>query len=699
MFDVARAISLAQSSNQINEKYQSEMAMFNVQGVREGAQDAERLALMVESACLSRGMDPNATTSITPEERGELLAEPVLVKMCEDHKRLLSRVMDLKVELENCKDEDIEAELKADLTATVKTAAGFKAKHMSMLERETRLCVSLAQKKYFQTASYHEPLGQHHHPLQPLQHALLNRFTTTNAASLLPGKENQDPIAGPSMVDPSTTGPLMADPSTTSSSTVNVSTSTIPSHHNNELIVALFGDIVNMDRHATLTYAINTTMGLAQQHQALSYPGESPLYDGKCPVCNTSKNSMRKGVANHIHECCTSSCFKNTTLSSNTCKATFRECITQNFWGTVNHSVNGKYPLMSAQCSAEDCNDWDAHFALEHNINTQLQPKVHFCCICCEWFHDQLEDDNHWDKQSQAHFNDLFAQFHEHASLIDIQPINIMILPDIDNCIEFECGESFHGKLPEYHDHVEGGVVFTPMMCPCLQRFHSHLLTHKTAITGVSACPVPSCGTREFSEYNLFYHMVTVHHISLCSSVRSRVQHLKLPIAPFESTHGHINLYPEGESMATISQAPTQLTPPSGALTLPVEHLDMDMEHASQPDSNNAGNIKIQGRKSNRLTSSRCLKKSAYIRREAGCDVGERVAWVEATLSSKECLSKGNHMHWCGVCRINSTNIREHINDCNCTWFKICDKNMTWNQWGPHYNRAQWNEENPAPAM
>ncbi|KAH7911335.1 hypothetical protein BJ138DRAFT_1126146 [Hygrophoropsis aurantiaca] len=165
--------------------------------------------------------------------------------------------------------------------------------------------------------------------------------------------------------------------------------------------------------------------------------------------------------------------------------------------------------------------------------------------------------------------------------------MGITVLPAIDNCIEFQMGGGFDGALPEYHGHVENGVALTPMFCPwCVHdedlsmgsrmeqytthaRFAAHLRIHTATIDTDSVCALPSCGTQQFSPHDLLCHMITVHRVDLCGSVKAHptIRRLKLPVPEFNSAW-QTQSSNFGGFLLTSLQYDTDLRKPADSLTL-----------------------------------------------------------------------------------------------------------------------------------
>ena len=178
-----------------------------------------------------------------------------------------------------------------------------------------------------------------------------------------------------------------------------------------------------------------------------------------------------------------------------------------------------------------------------------------------------------WEFHSQGHYDDLFAEFAQRADThADVAPMGIHSFPDADRCVGYAVGSGFEGTLPEYHGHVEDGVVFAPMFCAwcvhddrlsmaermvqCVDlfffffvvvvsfllfppRYHDesvfcgHLQTHTTWTDQATLCPTPSCGKRAYSKHALLSHMATVHRLPVCGFARGGPgRRLKLPDPP-----------------------------------------------------------------------------------------------------------------------------------------------------------------------
>lgn len=72
-----------------------------------------------------------------------------------------------------------------------------------------------------------------------------------------------------------------------------------------------------------------------------------------------------------------------------------------------------------------------------------------------------------WEAHCRAHYDKLFSPFSERRSEdIDVEVIGMYTWPEEDNCIGYELGSGFAGRLPEYHGHTEHGIAFAPMFCP-----------------------------------------------------------------------------------------------------------------------------------------------------------------------------------------------------------------------------------------
>lgn len=75
-------------------------------------------------------------------------------------------------------------------------------------------------------------------------------------------------------------------------------------------------------------------------------------------------------------------------------------------------------------------------------------------------------------------------------------------------------------------------------------------------------CPVPSCGSKVFTEFDLVMHLVAFHRLPLCGSTNHTVvRRLRLPVAPSDSptpvvdlTHSVVDLAHSDDSMDVDSQ-------------------------------------------------------------------------------------------------------------------------------------------------
>lgn len=316
--------------------------------------------------------------------------------------------------------------------------------------------------------------------------------------------------------------------------------------------------------------AINT---LPSQRLNICYPNESPDSANKCPICGTlcSSSTMPKGIGKHIHNCIAARMhsdaqqratdnFDHTTCAWDGCSPQVYESrpdfiahMHTHLTSLTKLSLHGnqmcKWHRDGNICAEEGDGDWMVpdwanHFATDHSLNVNATIAVDHCAICGQWFEDDMGDGASWASHCMGHYDDMFSPFQERQhGLVDLQPTGIV---DIGGAISYDPCDFVGSAL--LHGHIKRGIALRPYFCPfCvfdaglpiarrmmqyrdITTFQRHLSQQHLLDSDTTLCPVPSCGTHEFSLYELATHLVLFHRLPVVGTLRSvETNTLRLP--------------------------------------------------------------------------------------------------------------------------------------------------------------------------
>lgn len=109
-----------------------------------------------------------------------------------------------------------------------------------------------------------------------------------------------------------------------------------------------------------------------------------------CIAKQKQKQAQRIMNANHLHQTCDwDTCQKATKVW--TSRETYVEHLLVHIdymqaKGRLGKKSYCNWKLEDGDlCEAWGSDDWQAHFAIAHSINTQEKVAVEYCVICCEW--------------------------------------------------------------------------------------------------------------------------------------------------------------------------------------------------------------------------------------------------------------------------------------------------------------------------
>ncbi|KAJ7268710.1 hypothetical protein B0H12DRAFT_1096239 [Mycena haematopus] len=542
--------------------YQTRSHAQDFGAVLHGREDDEESIRSAQTATtMSVDRDRDAPTALDLCDLAELDREPEMVVMRATKTGLRAAaatiVLSLKSLSEDAADDEARANLHGDLrTATLKLKAHM-ASYRAIRARELRTRMKTKRELWYKGTSRRQLTGEAQSARKPLNDKTVN--------AVVPYKHRVVDSSGKENIE------------ITSKSLINMS----PINPQDALFDVLYHSADPCLR-TEVAATVDMYLGLPKRRYALCYPGEYPTADEKCPGCG---EDCRRGVFNtqargnsiggHIHECHQESLEKSA-LQSVVDSYQPQGC----FWSGcsdaeacttfasrdsfVNHVrlhldemdrdsqcqwlVEEDHP-----CDDSDIVDWLLHLAREHNVNVRTKIQVNYCVICPEWTIDSSGDGMAWEAHLWRHYEDQFQAFDARADdQVNLTPIGVEFTAAIDNAVEYENGTGFNGALPEFHGEIVDSIPLSPMHCPCCvfdatleivermrqftsnESFFRHLGTHDASIEDDNnLCPVPSCGTHNFSRFDLETHLIAFHRVPLFSTTRATaMRRLKLPPPP-----------------------------------------------------------------------------------------------------------------------------------------------------------------------
>ncbi|KAJ7757969.1 hypothetical protein B0H16DRAFT_1689428 [Mycena metata] len=538
-----RSLQMGQFSNteQFSVSYQTTLSHLDLGAIfNDRAPDPQMTGAAGFLDGISQNIDPEAPTRLTVEKRDMVrnLQAIVELRVMRDKSRT-----EAEQELASIDPDAVSEEKRVAVDALRKIAAEAQAKYSNRLNRETRLQIDAVRKRYFDK-----------HPLRQLtgERPTVPTLSTRVKAS----KENkQAPAATSTFIDP------QAD------------------------LIEILYNYATLDLHQELIASINALRGLPERKFHPCYPGESLTIEGNCPICEHTSRTIHAPIGEHIHDCTGRDLRRQVQqklqndFTTNPVQCEWKGCpkktrftdrdqflahVLQHLkmtekclWRTSSDSI----------CGEVNSHDWHRHFGQFHDVN--LYPTVDV--VYCVMFVDEVGDGDMWDHHCTQHYAEI-AQAYEVRAVgeVDLTPVGVFF---VNGCVEFDFGSSFDGSQPDLHGHIQRGVAMAPMLCPfCLfdstlemtermvqwiklPHFKSHLEGHLGEDDVI--CPVPACGSKVFTEFDLVMHLVAFHRLPLCGSTNHTVaRRLRLPVAPSDSptpvvdlTHSVVDLAHSDDSM------------------------------------------------------------------------------------------------------------------------------------------------------
>ncbi|KAI0309600.1 hypothetical protein OF83DRAFT_1183561 [Amylostereum chailletii] len=438
-------------------------------------------------------------------------------------------------------------------------------------------------------------------------------------------------------------------------------------------------DLVPITFYELHIAVINALLTLPRRHNATCYPGEYIDEDGKCPVCGIDCTALGSpGPGLHIHRCLRARLVQDTqsaldeayepaTCDWNSCKSfgcafETRQALSEHI--AIHIQFLTKNPVRCCRwtvdqddtCDAQRSGWWSEHFAAEHGVMT-----------------DEKGDRSAWTNHCKEHYHDLFEPFEVRAGGIDVRAIGI-VLSESDNLLRFTPGSGFDGKLPEFHGHIIHQVALVPAFCIWFHAYDdsvAHLKTHLEGLDPAPApCPVPSCGTRIFSHFDLLTHIVCVHRLPVCGSTTATLTRtlqlpVRLPEVPTPSASNPAPLLPPFIDLEDSDDAlPTAVRRAASVIEL---DSDGEMVPAAQPTPPpqrqrvDPDYLQPQKRQMPDITTRQGYCNGCY-RHLQDIDTHLATSRPESACST----SQGSHQHRCPHCRRTFHDIRDHLPNDKC---------------------------------
>ncbi|KAF7348622.1 hypothetical protein MVEN_01380200 [Mycena venus] len=723
-------------SNMYARAYHSRVTTYDLGGIlHERGQDATAVETAQAASSLSVGRDDKAPKQLTVQERAALEREPELIKMRETIVAYKELVASTRREIKSVYPDDADADetiagLHGQLRMQLKQHREFRAKYEYCFFREYKARLKLSRKAFFEDGSRRQLAGEAPPAETPLQGARAPLADKTRQQSVpvkprvvVGGKENTAIVskflADADAVDPQT-----------------------------RLCDVLYFFAVP-DISAETAAAVNALLGCPPRRFPACYPGESPTEDEKCPVCKRDcraaafRGSTTPG--SHIHACLLDAQqkraqkhledeFQPQQCTWKTCKARKNGVIFKKREDFVAHVANhgaslhkgpsANYPdgrrtceflIGEDICDEDDLEDFNKHCGQCHGINVHEHVKVTYCVLCTMWFVDDQGDGLAWEGHLCGHFDELYAPFSTRIEddNLDLKPIGVEFTTPLENAVDFSPGSGFGGALPEFHGECSHGIALVPMHCPfCVfdetlpprgQNVSKH--DNELAETG-NPCPVPSCGTRKYSQFDLETHLVAYHRLPMCGSTNhTKIRRLLLPPVPIIEPVKPVDLAHLDDDDAPTAPAPA----PASKLRQLTEHqagLEQRraQKKAAKADAAESGVVawcfgcsRTKQDIGKHLTDTKCRKRNEYQLVVDGKRVGERLEWdITEPLPAK--LGRNERKtHLCVSCRRQFHNILDHKNpthadfDTTCTGTKFSIiKSGTRRESGPHLDINEW---------
>ncbi|KAJ7888111.1 hypothetical protein B0H14DRAFT_3127394 [Mycena olivaceomarginata] len=691
-------------SHMFANSYQTRSYTHDFGGMLHGRErDPAGEALAYSATTLSVDRDPDAPTCLDLFEMAALNAEPELISMRTQRLQLRADAKSFILQLKTLDPDDPElddarTDLHAQLRSTIVELKKSCAVYSALRGREMSARLKVKRAAWFKDGSRRQLSGEAQAaPRTPLVDKTVSRpVPFVHRIVTSEGKENGK--------------------SATNQPAFNMS----PINPQDALFEVLY--------HSSepcladdITAAVNMFSGLPARRFAHCYPGEHPTTDEKCPVCGTDcrRGALgSKSIGGHIHNCILNQ-RRQTVQEQMDAQYVPRPCSWDDcpdadddtYFATraefVAHlqrhikkadKTGCKWKVDEKCCGDDEPQDWFTHFARCHDINAKTLVEVRYCVVCPVWHVDERGDNLTWELHLHEHFDSLFSRFsiRPDDNDIDLTPLGIQFTPPVDNGVEYQNGSGFDGELPEFHGEIVDGIPVTPMYCPWhvfdetadiedrmrqwIRNDHylKHLQTHKIDLTETdNLCPVPSCGTRRFTQLDLESHMVAFHRVPLYSSTRqTRIRCLNLPPPPQPASE------PSVIDLAHLNDDLMHIDPPQPAEHIakagPAPRLMVAMEAAKARREKAAeAQTAVEGwcygcsRRSadigRHINNTNCRSKNSYCLMIDGAKVGGKLSW-DLTDPTPSVRSKGQNKletpHFCTSCRRQCANILEHVDVC-----------------------------------
>lgn len=413
---------------------------------------------------MSSRRDENAPIVLTAEGKAALLAEPELVEMDIERKKVAGLIQSASKQL-TCADisEESKSELEAQIASLRQEKKKLDDKYTRAFRREADKRVVELRTEHFRVQSTRQLTGQ---------------STNVTVLPITKGKENA-------------TSSLVAQRRKAPSDQVAL---------RNEAIDTFFQEVYGDDAKPSSAndaiiefvnkYLVLTT--LPRTKRIVCYPGEGLTDDSKCAMCGKESSAMRQ-IGKHLHDCLQTQ--KSTEAQDNANDnyqpnpCLWQDCFSDGkIWSTREAYIKhiAQHTKMLTQpaptvgvkrlclwvdeivCGKEDSTytstDWAVHFAQEHGLNTCATIAVDHCAQCGLWFEDDVGDRSAWEDHCVYHYNDQFSPFQERAEgKVDLQPRGVGIH---DNLVVFDPSDGLGGSHPELYGYIEQNVAVVPLYCP-----------------------------------------------------------------------------------------------------------------------------------------------------------------------------------------------------------------------------------------
>ncbi|KAK0465130.1 uncharacterized protein EV420DRAFT_1512930 [Desarmillaria tabescens] len=693
--DRATLMGHVEGSSKFDKHYKSRFIASDLGAVMQDRdQNVQYMEASKALSDMSSRRDENAPTKLSLEDKAKLLAEPELVEIDNERKKIANLIGSTSKQL-TCADvsKESKAELDAQIASLKTEKKKLDEKYRNIVRREESSRATELRKQFFQEQSTRQLAGQ---------------TTNVTVLPITKGKEN-------------TTSSLVAERRKAPSDQAAARNNAI-----NTFFHEVFGDDAKSSAindgiiEFVNKYLVLTTFNRTKH--IVCYPGEGLTEANKCAICDKDSSDMRQ-IGKHLHDCVdkqkTAEAQSNANDNYEPNPCLWQDCYSAGkIWPTRQGYIKhiGQHIKMLTQpaptvgvkrqclwvdeviCNKEDNNytsaDWAVHFAQEHGLNACATIAVDHCAQCGLWFEDDVGDRSAWAEHCVFHYNDQFSSFQERAEGdVDLQPRGVCIY---DNVVVYDATEGLGGHHPELYGYIEQSVAVVPIYCPyCVfdetltppKRMHQfrdngvfarHMFAQHLGNldkTPTTMCPVPSCGTHPFTFFDLLYHLVAFHRLPIVGTSRPKV-----------GTGGRKNcrlhLPVQKDDQLALKSMPTRSTDKA-----PIKEY-----YRCAGCLRNLVDINkhLTGAK---LTSS-CRQRGRYTPvLKDGTPLGEEISFdfstVDASLAGS--TSKRGRDHYCEKCGVQFVDIREHIpQECSSEFFRIKDQSHRHGRDGIRHRFVDW---------